>query len=76
MDTIPGMYSIGQYVYTAKDIKNWFDFSIKDHVPANTIGRVGAYIRVGKTTDTVIYEIIFDNEFGRLNVRHNDLKLG
>jgi len=76
MDTIPGMYAIGQYVYTNKNIRGWFDYSVKDHIPENTVGRIAGYIRVGKTTDSVVYEVIFNKEFGYFNVKHLDLKLG
>ena len=76
MDTISGMYAIGQYVYTAKEIKGWFDYSSKNHIPENTMGRVSGYIKVGKELHTVVYEVIFDKEFGYFNVKHTDLKLG
>lgn len=76
MDTIPGMYSIGQYVYTAREIKGWFDYSVKNNIPVNSAGRIAGYTRVGKTTDSVVYEVIFNQEFGYVNIKHNDLKLG
>lgn len=76
MDTIPGMYDVGQHVYTNREIRGWLDYSSKNSIPVNTIGRIAGYIRVGKSIDSVVYEIIFDQEFGRQNIKHSDLKLG
>jgi hypothetical protein len=76
MDRIAGMYEIGQYVYTTREVRGWFDYSVKNAVPANKMGRVVGYARIGKEVNSVVYEVSFDREFGHVNVKHPDLKLG
>ncbi len=65
------IFEVGQYVYTAKDIRGWFDHSIKDHIPRNTIGVIAAVVQSGQET---IYTVKFDKEFGQVDIHHKDLK--
>lgn len=73
---LPGMYESGQNVYTSKEIKGWFDYSVKTGIPANTLGKIVGLVFVGKDLNSVLYEVDFDKEFGLVNLRHDELKLG
>ncbi len=65
----------GQYVYTARDIRGWFDYSIKDHIPCNTIGTIVEIVHSSQNLDEVVYAVKFDKEFGQVNIHHRDLKV-
>ena len=72
------LYNVGQYVYTNRDIRGWFDYSIKEHIPANTIGIV---MSVGHhdAPDEPHYLIKFigkNKEFGTQYIHETSLKLG
>lgn len=73
---IDGMYEFGQFIYTAKEIRGWFDYSVKQGIPRNTLGKINGLIFVGEDLETVLYEVDFGKEFGLVNLRHNELKLG
>ena len=72
------LYEVGQYVYTARDIRGWFDYSMKEYIPANTIGIVieqGHY----SDPDEPHYLIKFfdkNKEFGTQYIHESSLKLG
>lgn len=68
-------YKIGQYVYTAKNIRGWFDFSTKDYIPENTVGKIVS-IGAGGDCDPPFYTVEFSREFGLRFVLETDLKLG
>lgn len=70
------MYESDQFVYTSKEIKGWFDYSVKQSVPINTVGKISGLIFVGDNLESVLYEVDFGKEFGLINLRHNELKLG
>jgi hypothetical protein len=71
-------YEVNQYVYTAKDLRGWFDYSVKEYVPANTIGiimSVGHY----DAPDEPHYLVRFfgkNKEFGTQYIHESSLKLG
>lgn len=69
-------YEIGQNVYTAHKVRGWYDFSMQDAIPENTLGRVVEHLWAGDEVDTTFYVVEFSKEFGRVNLRHLDLKLG
>lgn len=70
------MYNIGQQVYTAKDIKGWFDYSLSDVIPANTVGTIIDYCEVGGDLNSIVYLVKFNKEFGTCQIVHRCLKLG
>lgn len=63
-------FSIGQNVYTAKNIRGWFNYSMLDHIPENTLGVVMEIHPDGE------YLVKFRREFGTLYIPEHDLKLG
>lgn len=63
-------FSVGQNVYTAKPIRGWFDYSMSDHIPENTLGVVMEVSSDG------YYLVKFKKEFGTLYVPEHELKLG
>lgn len=73
-------FQIGQYVYTARDIRGWFDFSMKDCIPVNAMGVVtGQCYDELDSTDEPHYSIKFlgkNKEFGTQYIRESSLKLG
>lgn len=66
-------YQVGQYVYSAKIISGWFDYSLKFSIPINTFGTI---ISAGLIDGESIYEVSFGKEFGTLTVEESFLKLG
>lgn len=70
------LYEPGQNVYTARKIRGWYDFSMKDAIPENTLGKIVDYLWVGEESSTAFYVVEFEKEFGRVHLRHHDLKLG
>jgi hypothetical protein len=77
---LPGMYQVGQLVYTTRDIRGWFDKSIKSFIPANTPCTVtGYYCQPEPLLSSTGYHVRFDGkfaEFGDYVISHVDLKLG
>lgn len=69
------LYEIGQYVYTSKNIRGWFDHSLSDIIPKNTMGIVKGYYAIQKDINSVVYEVEFEEEFGIFQVIHSCLKL-
>jgi hypothetical protein len=72
------LYSIGQYVYTNRDIRGWFDYSMKEFIPANTIGII---MSVGHhdLPEELYYLVKFLNkneEFGTQYIHEASLKVG
>lgn len=72
------LYQIGQFVYTARTIRGWFDYSMEDHIPANTVGIVEHSAQhyspeTGKIE--TLYAVQFPT-FGQVSIREADLKLG
>lgn len=66
-------YQVGQVVYTATDIRGWFDYSMKTAIPANTSGTiVSAEWHEGDNR----YLVKFVKEFGEHFVTESNLKLG
>ena len=68
-------YEVGQNVYTAEDIRGWFDYSVKEYIPANTVG----IIMDRDESDGNHYLIKFfgkNKEFGTQYIRESSLKLG
>lgn len=68
-------YEVGQYVYTAEEIRGWFDYSMKDYIPANTCG----VIVERDSSDGIFYLVRFtgkNKEFGTQYIRESILKLG
>lgn len=70
------MFQIGQMVYTNREIRGWFDFSLKSAIPANSRGIIAGCITASNDLDLVEYEVEFGSEFGRFHIYHKDLKLG
>jgi hypothetical protein len=71
------LYKVGQYVWTADNIRGWFDYSMKEYIPANTIGIV---ISTGhhEDPDEPYYLIKFfgkNDEFGTQYIHQTSLKL-
>jgi hypothetical protein len=69
-------YKIGQIVYTTKDIRGWFDKSVKSFIPINTPCTI---INIQLNLTTARYLVRFNNEFaefGDYNINHIDLRLG
>lgn len=69
-----GVYAAGSYVYNLKDIPSWFDYSIKNVMPANTLGSIYKVEKMELDLPSVLYCVHFDG-FGYVNVKHCDLKL-
>jgi len=68
-------YEIGQYVCTVRDLRGWYDKSMKDFIPTNTVGVITER-RHG--WDANVYTIRFIGkyeEFGVLPVAEQDLKI-
>ena len=61
-------YTIGQYVYTAKNIPGWFNFSMRNFIPSNTICTIVSY-------KEPIYVVRFPKEFGDIEINEFNLKL-
>lgn len=71
-------YEVGQNVYTAKNIRGWFDYSMKEYIPENTSGTI---INIYFDWDTVEprYNVKFlgkNKEFGSQFILESSLKLG
>ena len=69
-------YEVGQYVYTAETIRGWFDYSMEDHIPANTVGRI---IKRSITDEGPYYILKFEGknkDFGTQWLSESELKLG
>jgi hypothetical protein len=66
-------FAPGQYVYTDRDIRGWFDHSVKDMIPANSHGVI---VAMELTEPEPTYEVYFNKEFGYFHVKESDLKLG
>lgn len=69
------LYEIGQYVYTSKDIRGWFDRSLSDIIPKNTMGIIVGYYAMRFDVNSVVYNVEFEEEFGTFQVVHSCLKL-
>lgn len=67
-------YQVGQYVYTSRKIRGWFDYSMQDFIPENTLGTIKAADSEGRTE--VEYLVDFGEEFGEQFVGEGSLKLG
>lgn len=65
-------YVIGQAVYTSKDIRGWFDFSMKNIMPAKTLGHI---TKIDKTSPDRYY-VFFGKEFGEMILPEDYLELG
>ncbi len=61
-------FKIGQTVYTSRLIRGWFDYSLKLAIPENTSGVIISIISEDH------YEIDFGQEFGKVQIHHNNLK--
>lgn len=68
------LYQVGQYVYTSKKIRGWFDYSLQEFIPENTLGTVKAIDPEGRRG--VEYLVDFGQEFGEQFVSEGSLKLG
>ena len=73
-DYMIDIFETGQYVYTAKDIRGWFDHSVKSYIPRNTVGVIAKVVHSSQNLDEVVYSVKFDKEFGQVDIHHNDLK--
>jgi len=71
-------YKVGQYVYTAKDIRGWFDYSTKEYIPANTVCEIIAQGHYDDADDHVYLVKFFgkNKEFGTQYILETSLKLG
>lgn len=70
------MFQIGQFVYTNREIRGWFNYSVKAAIPANLRGKIVGIAVSSDNIESVVYEVEFDREFGRYNINHTSLKLG
>jgi hypothetical protein len=70
------MFEIGQFVFTKKEIRGWFNFSLLSYIPSNYQGKIVGYIHHCNDVDSAVYEVEFGKEFGTYHVNHCDLKLG
>lgn len=70
------MFEVGQLVYTNREIRGWFNYSVKAAIPANLRGKIVGITNACDTLEDVVYEVEFDREFGRYNINHTNLKLG
>lgn len=68
-------YTIGQYVYTAKKINGWWDYSMMNHVPENSCGVVGGFV---DGNNEIVYAVRFPKfpELGFVLIEESSLKLG
>lgn len=71
-------FQVGQNVYTTKDIRGWFDYSVKDRIPENTPCTV---IACGSEDgdNEPMYLVKFSDkvkEFGSQFLFQSSLKLG
>ena len=72
------LYNVGQYVYTVRNIRGWFDYSMKEYIPANTIGIVMC-VGYHEAPEEPYYLIKFfdkNKEFGTQYIHEASLKLG
>ena len=71
-------YQAKQFVYTSKKIYGWFDYSLQNAIPANTLCQITSIVTVGETDDKTVYAVRFldkNKEFGDFHLKHSDLKL-
>jgi hypothetical protein len=67
-------YQVGQRVYTSRKIRGWFDYSMQEFVPENTLGTIKAADSEGRSE--VEYLVDFGEEFSERFVGEDSLKLG
>lgn len=67
-------YHAGQYVYTAEKVRGWFDFSMKEFIPENTLGTIMEVHTFDKQEP--LYMVQFNKEFGNVMCKESQLKLG
>lgn len=76
---LPGMYQIGQIVYVKRNIRGWFDKSIKNFIPIETpCTIIGYYCQPEPLLSSVSYNVRFSGEFAEFGdyvISHVDLKL-
>jgi hypothetical protein len=66
-------YQAGQYIYSAKVITGWFDYSLKNEMPINTFGTI---VKSSLIDGVPVYDVNFGKEFGFLLVEESYIKLG
>lgn len=66
-------FHAGQNVYTATEVRGWFDHSVKSAIPANTIGTIQ---EVHTSDQETKYLVKFHKEFGSHLCLESQLKLG
>jgi hypothetical protein len=64
----------GQSVYTADEVRGWFDYSMSNFIPKNTFGTVMEVHTLDKQEP--IYMVQFTKEFGNVMCKESQLKLG
>jgi hypothetical protein len=71
-------YTVGQYVYTDKQINGWWDYSMRNHIPANSCGIVDGVANWLSQDNEVIYAIRFPKfpELQHVLIVESYLKLG
>ncbi len=66
-------YEVNQGVCTIRAIRGWFDFSMQSNIPAHTLGKITAILMSNE--DDMVYEVRFQQEFGKVAIHHRDLDL-
>lgn len=71
-------YTIGQYVYTAKQINGWWDYSMMNSIPENSFCVVDGVANWLSQDNEVIYAVRFPKypELKHVLVVESYLKLG
>lgn len=76
---LPGMFQVGQVVYTKRNIRGWFDHSIKNIIAINTPCTItGYYCQPEPLLSSTGYHVKFEGEFAEFRsyvISHVDLKL-
>lgn len=77
---LPGIFQIGQTVYTKRVIRGWFDHSSINEIPMNAACIItGYYCQPEPLLSSTGYYVKFEgkfSEFGNYVISHVDLKLG
>jgi hypothetical protein len=71
-------YEVGQNVYTAKNLRGWFDYSMKEYIPENTPCTVtGVYFDWDHKEPRYCVKFLDQvKEFGLQFLLESSLKLG
>ena len=71
-------YSIGQYIYSAKKISGWWDYSLINRIPENSHGIIEGIAKWTDINNEIMYIVNFTKfpELGSVFVRESSLKLG